>query len=259
MGRSRGGRRACARGSGQFSDKFGHENCIILAIHANPQLSLRAVNALITVASARIGQCREIREVGSNPNGVASLVNERVYSHAINRWAGAAFGHFLNIDAIATLLNHTRGKRGFTLNSTRRCCSQSEFRISYPARIYRELKTITLLAPFDRADRNRIAVLAGCGESHSAFYLLGHRHYSAGGMDGARDRGASGANGGRSRRAIECHVRERGGTDHCCDCALERLERRSQSVDCRLDYRQHSASARLVDLVRRDKVQRAAV
>jgi hypothetical protein len=94
-----------ARGSGQFSDKFGHENCVILAIQANP------LNTLITAASARIGQCREMREVGSNPDRVASLVNERVYSHAINRWARAAFGHFLHIDAIATLLNHTRGKR----------------------------------------------------------------------------------------------------------------------------------------------------
>jgi hypothetical protein len=27
---------ARTRGSGQFSDKFGHKNCIILAIHANP-------------------------------------------------------------------------------------------------------------------------------------------------------------------------------------------------------------------------------
>ena len=102
---------ARTRGSGQFSDKFGHENCIILAIHANPQLSIRAVNTLITAASARIGQCREMREVDPNPVRVASLVNERVYSHAINRWARAAFGHFLHIDAIATLLNHTRGKR----------------------------------------------------------------------------------------------------------------------------------------------------
>src|SRR5258707_2973423 len=76
----------------------------------------------------------------------------------------------------------------FTLNSTRRWCSQSEFRISYPARIYREVKTITLRAPFDRADRNRIAVLAGCGESYGTFHLLGHRHYSAGGIDCARDR-----------------------------------------------------------------------
>ena len=99
-------------GQWQFSDRFGHENCIILAIHANPQLSIRAVNTLITAASARIGQCREMREVDPNPvRGAASLVNERVYSHAINRWARAAFGHFLHIDAIATLLNHTRGKR----------------------------------------------------------------------------------------------------------------------------------------------------
>ena len=60
-------------------------------------------------------------------------------------------------------------------------------RISYPDSIYREVKTITHLAPFDRADRDRIAVLAGCEESHGAFHLLGHRHYSAGGMDGARD------------------------------------------------------------------------
>src|SRR5438552_11518455 len=102
---------ARARGSGQFSDRFGHQNCIILAIHANPQLSIRAVNTLITAASARIGQCREMREVDPNPVRVASLVNERVYSHAINCWARAAFGHFLHIDAIATLLNHTRGKR----------------------------------------------------------------------------------------------------------------------------------------------------
>ena len=43
-------------------------------------------------------------------------------------------------------------------------------------------------------------------------------------------------------------------THHCCDCALERPERRGQSVDCRLDHRQHSACARAVDLVRRDKV-----
>ena len=127
------------------------------------------------------------------------------------------------------------------------------------ARIYRELKTITLLAPFDRADRNRIAVLAGCGESHGAFHLLGHRHYSAGGIDGARDRGVGRANGRRSWRVIECNVRERGGTHHCCDCALERPERRGQSVDYRLDHRQHSACARTVDLVRRDKVQRTAV
>src|SRR6266513_2285693 len=49
------------------------------------------------------------------------------------------------------------------------------------------------------------------------------------------------ATGRRSRRIIECHVWERGGTDHCCDCARERAERRGQSVDCRLDYRQHSA------------------
>src|SRR5437764_331598 len=61
----------------------------------------------------------------------------------------------------------------FTLNSTRRWCSQSEFRISNPARIYRELKTITLLAPFYRADRNRIAVLAGCGDSHRADHTDG--------------------------------------------------------------------------------------
>jgi hypothetical protein len=103
---------ARARGSGQFSDKFGHENCIILAIHANPQLSIRAVNTLITAASTRIGQCREMREVNPNPVRVAAfLVNERVYSYAINRWARAAFGHSLHIDAIATLLNHTRGRR----------------------------------------------------------------------------------------------------------------------------------------------------
>src|SRR5258707_3035001 len=127
----------------------------------------------------------------------------------------------------------------FTLSSTRRWCSQSEFRISYPARIYRELKTITLLAPFDRADRNRIAVLAGGGESHGAFHLLGHRHYSPGGIDGARDGGVGRANGRRSRRIIECHVWERGGTDHCRDCALKRSKQRGQSVDCRLDYRQH--------------------
>jgi hypothetical protein len=100
-----------ARGSGQFSDKFGHENCFILAIHANPQLSIRAVNTVITAASARIGRCREMREVDPNPDRVASLVNERVYSYAINRWARAAFGHFLHIDAIATLLNHTGGNR----------------------------------------------------------------------------------------------------------------------------------------------------
>jgi hypothetical protein len=98
-------------GSGQFSDKFGHENCIILAIHANPQLSIRAINALTTPASTRIGQCHGMREVDPNPVRVASLVNERVYSYAINRWARAAFGHFLHINAIATLLNHTRGKR----------------------------------------------------------------------------------------------------------------------------------------------------
>ena len=74
-------------------------------------------------------------------------------------------------------------------------------RISYQlsSQNYRELKTITLLAPFDRADRNRIAVLAGCGEFHGAFHLLGHRHYSAGGIDGARDRGVGRANGRRSR------------------------------------------------------------
>src|SRR5207237_759339 len=42
---------------------------IILAIHANPQLSIRAVNTLITAASARIGQCREMREVDPNPVG----------------------------------------------------------------------------------------------------------------------------------------------------------------------------------------------
>src|SRR5438309_4672870 len=136
---------------------------------------------------------------------------------------------------------------------------QSEFHISYPARIYREVKTITLLAPFDRANRDRIAVLAGCGESHRAFHLLGHRHYSAGGMDGTRDRGVGRANGRRSRRVIECHVRERGGTHHCCDCALERHEQRGQSVDCRLDYWQHPACTRSLDLMRRDKVQRAAV
>src|SRR2546430_17061889 len=112
----------------------------------------------------------------------------------------------------------------FTLNSTRRWCSQSEFRTSNPARIYRELKTITLLAPFFRADRNRIAVLAGCGESHGAFHLLGHRHYSSGGIDGARDRGVGRANGRRSRRGTEIPVWERGGTLHCCDCALGTAE-----------------------------------
>src|SRR5258708_19901978 len=85
-------------------------------------------------------------------------------------------------------------------------CSQSEFRISYPARIYRELKTITLLAPFDRANRNRIAVLAGCGESHGAFHLLGHRHYSAGGIDGARDPGVGRANGRRNPGRIYIHT-----------------------------------------------------
>ncbi len=53
--------------------------------------------------------------------------------------------------------------------------------------VHREVKTITHWAPFDCADRDCIAVLAGCGESHGAFHLLGHRHYSAGGMDGARD------------------------------------------------------------------------
>ena len=52
-----------------------------------------------------------MREVDPNPVRVASLVNERVYSYAINRWARAAFGHFLHINAIARLLNHTRGKR----------------------------------------------------------------------------------------------------------------------------------------------------
>jgi hypothetical protein len=52
-----------------------------------------------------------MREVDLNPVRVASFVNERVYSYAINRWARAAFGRFLHIDAIATLLNHTRGKR----------------------------------------------------------------------------------------------------------------------------------------------------
>jgi len=102
---------ARTRGSGQFSDKFGHKNCIILAIHTNPQLSIRAINALTTAASTRIGQCHGMREVDLNPVRVASLVNERVYSHAINRWARAAFGYFLHIDAIATLLNHSRGKR----------------------------------------------------------------------------------------------------------------------------------------------------
>jgi hypothetical protein len=43
---------------------------------------------------------REMREVRSNPVRVASLVNERVYSHAINRWALAAFGHFLDTNAM---------------------------------------------------------------------------------------------------------------------------------------------------------------
>jgi len=52
-----------------------------------------------------------MREVGSNRVRVACLVNERVYSHAINRWARATFEHFLHINAIATLLNHARGKR----------------------------------------------------------------------------------------------------------------------------------------------------
>src|SRR5205823_9960946 len=93
----------------------------------------------------------------------------------------------------------------FTLNSTRRWCSQSEFRISNPARIYRELKTITLLAPFDRADRNRIAVLAECGESHGAFHLLGNRHYSAGGMDGALVRSIGSTN---VRRCWQVHLRQ---------------------------------------------------
>ncbi|PYK52878.1 MAG: hypothetical protein DME47_07965 [Verrucomicrobia bacterium] len=52
-----------------------------------------------------------MREVGSNPVRVACLVNERVYSRAISRWAREAFEHFLHINAIATLLNHARGKR----------------------------------------------------------------------------------------------------------------------------------------------------
>ena len=77
----------------------------------NPQLSIRAINTLIRAASARIGQCREMREVGSNPVRVACLVNERVYSRAISRWAREAFEHFLHINAIAILLNHARGKR----------------------------------------------------------------------------------------------------------------------------------------------------
>src|SRR4029077_817511 len=137
------------------------------------------------------------------------------------------------------------------LNSTRGWRSQCEFRISDPTSVYREIKTITQLAPSVCSDRDCIAVLAGCGESHGAFHLLGHRHYSAGGLDGARDGGVGRANGRRSRRIIECNVWERGGTDHCRGCALERSERRGQSVDYGLDYRQHSARARAVDLVRR--------
>jgi calcium/proton exchanger cax len=51
-------------------------------------------------------------------------------------------------------------------------------------RLHREVKTITHLAPFACADCDRIAVLAGCKESHGTFYLFGDRDYSIGGMDG---------------------------------------------------------------------------
>src|SRR6266436_3106547 len=123
------------------------------------------------------------------------------------------------------------------LNSTRTWRSYSEFRISDPTSVHREIKTITYLAPFVCTDRDCNAVLAGCGESHGAFHLLGHRHYSAGGMDGASDGGVGRTNGRGSRRIIECHVWERGGTDHCRDCALERSKQRGQGVDHGLYYR----------------------
>ena len=57
-------------------------------------------------------------------------------------------------------------------------------RISYQQSnsVHRELKTITQLVPSVRVDRDCNAVLAGCGESHGAFHLLAHWHYSAGGM-----------------------------------------------------------------------------
>src|SRR4029077_13965782 len=124
-----------------------------------------------------------------------------------------------------------------------------EFRINNPTTVHREVKTITQLVPSVRADRDCIAVLPDCGESHGAFYLLGHRHYSAGGMDGPRDGGAGRANGRRSRRIIECHVWERGGTDYSRGCAFERSKQRGQSVDHGLDHRQHSARLWAVDLV----------
>jgi len=60
-----------------------------------PQLSVRAVNTLITAAFRTNRAMPRNARSGSNPARVAFLVNERVYSHAINRWALAAFGHFL--------------------------------------------------------------------------------------------------------------------------------------------------------------------
>ena len=62
-----------------------------------------------------------------------------------------------------------------------------------------------------------------------------------------------------SRRIIECHVWERGGTHHCRSCALERSNQRGQSVDHGLDNRRHSARLRAINLARGHKVQRAAV
>src|SRR6476659_3912934 len=121
---------------GNFRTNSDTRTALFWQFMQTPQLFIRAVNTLITATSARIGQCREMREVDPNPVRVASLVNERVYLYAINRWARAAFGHFLHIDAIATLLNHTRGKR--------QVCLKQHPQVVLPIRISYQLSSQNL-------------------------------------------------------------------------------------------------------------------
>jgi len=110
------------------------------------------------------------------------------------------------------------------------------------------------LAPFDRAVRFA-AVLAGCGESHGAFHLLGIALFAADGW-GARPRPLAVRMGGGAGGIMNATFGNAAELDHCRDCA-SKAERRGQKRRLPARLSATFSRARAVDLVRRHKVQRA--